>query len=418
MKTLLGNLKLAIFLAFKSMFKSNKWALGLIIVVMAFSFVNLIFTSAVISGVMATMDNQMINTFFSNVIVSPMEDKYYIERADEVASKITQVVGVTETCQHLNSSGFFEYGWKGKSLPWDRVKSGNWNILGIDPAQEARVTSIGHNMIEGQYLDENDTDEIVLGVEVAGGSLAQTSNFLTLGGITTGEKVRVTYPNGVQREYTVKGIFRAREMMQADHLAFVTRKEMVSVLGRSEFANRSSEILVKADRNGIEESLSADMKASGIDLEIRSWKEYGGAYRSVISTFEIIGAIIGGTGLIVAAIVMFIVIYINVLSKKRQIGILRAIGIPRNAVLGSYLIQALSYALMGIALGWLVIRLVLQPYFIVNPIDFPFGFLSLNVESGRIIGSAIGLTAASVLAGLIPSWTVMRESIIKTLWGV
>jgi len=160
------------------------------------------------------------------------------------------------------------------------------------------------------------------------------------------------------------------------------------------------------------------MRTTGLDLEIRSWKEYGGAYRSVISTFEIIGAIIGGTGLIVAAIVMFIVIYINVISKKRQIGILRAIGIPQNTVLGSYLIQALSYALLGIILGWFIIRLVLQPYFIFNPIDFPFGFLSLNIESGRIIGSAIGLTAASVLAGLIPSWAVMRESIIKTLWGV
>jgi ABC-type lipoprotein release transport system permease subunit len=125
MKTILGNLKLALFLAFKSMLRSNKWALGLIIVVMAFSFVNLIFTSAVISGVMATMDNQMINTFFSNVIVSPKADKYYIERADEVASKIMRVDGVNETCQHLNSRGFFEYGWKGKSLPWDRVKSGS-----------------------------------------------------------------------------------------------------------------------------------------------------------------------------------------------------------------------------------------------------------------------------------------------------
>jgi len=54
----------------------------------------------------------------------------------------------------------------------------------------------------------------------------------------------------------------------------------------------------------------------------------------------------------------------------------------------------------------------------MNPIDFPFGYLSLNIESGRIIGSALGLTVASLLAGLIPSWTVMRESIIKTLWGV
>ena len=53
-----------------------------------------------------------------------------------------------------------------------------------------------------------------------------------------------------------------------------------------------------------------------------------------------------------------------------------------------------------------------------NPIDFPFGFLSLNIESSRIVGSAIGLTSAAVLAGLIPSWAVMRESIIKTLWGV
>jgi len=418
MKTLLGNLKLAFFLAFKSMFKGNKWALGLIIVVMAFSFVNLIFTSSVISGVMATMDNQMINTVFSNVIISPREDKYYIERADEVEAKIRQISGVTETCSHLNSSGFIEYGWKEKGLPWDRVKSGNWNILGIDPAQEAKVTTIGHNMIDGQYLDETDTNSIVLGVEVAGGEKAQTSGFLTLGGVNVGDKVRVTYPNGIQREYTVKGIFRAREMMQADHLAFVTNREMVSVLGRPQFFNRASEILVRAENNGIEDSLAGELRSTGLDLEIRSWREYGGAYRSVISTFEIIGTIIGGTGLIVAAIVMFIVIYINVISKKRQIGILRAIGIPQNTVLGSYLIQALSYALLGIILGWFIIRLVLQPYFIFNPIDFPFGFLSLNIESSRIIGSAIALTAASVLAGLIPSWAVMRESIIKTLWGV
>jgi putative ABC transport system permease protein len=129
-------------------------------------------------------------------------------------------------------------------------------------------------------------------------------------------------------------------------------------------------------------------------------------------------AIIGATGLIVAAIVMFIVIYINVLSKKRQIGILRAIGIPQNAVLGSYLIQALTYSLIGIVLGWFVIRVVLEPYFILHPIDLPLGFLTLNIESGRVIGAALGLTAASVLAGLIPCWTVMRESIIATLWGV
>jgi putative ABC transport system permease protein len=418
MRTFLGNLKLAVFLAFKSMFRGNKWALVLIIVVMAFSFVNLTFSAAIISGVMTTMDNQIVNTMFSNVVISPREDRYYIERASELLPEVQQVANVADVCVHLNTTGFIEYGWKGKSLPWEKVKSGNWNIDGINPAQEARVTTIGHNMIEGRYLDEDDTDQIILGVEIAGGNQAQSSDFMTLGGVHIGEKVQVTYANGVQREYTIKGIFRAREMMVADHLAFVTRREMVSVLGRSNFSDRASEILVKADRSGIEDSLAVQLKTLGTDLQVRTFKEFGGAYRSVISTFELIMGIIGGTGLIVAAIVMFIIIYINVLSKKRQIGILRAIGIPHNAVLGSYLIQALFYSLMGIAMGWLLIRVVLQPYFIMHPIDLPLGFLSLNIESSSIIGSAAGLTVASLMAGLIPAWTVMRESIIKTLWGV
>ena len=89
MRIFFSNFKLALFLAFKSMFRGNKWALVLIIVVMAFSFVNLIFTSAIISGVMTTMDNQIIDTMFSNVVISPKEDRYYIDRASELETPDT-----------------------------------------------------------------------------------------------------------------------------------------------------------------------------------------------------------------------------------------------------------------------------------------------------------------------------------------
>jgi putative ABC transport system permease protein len=70
-------------------------------------------------------------------------------------------------------------------------------------------------------------------VEIAGGDRAQTASFLTLQGVQAGDKVRLTYPNGIQREYRVKGIFQAKEMLQADRLAFVTRIEIVSVLGKT-----------------------------------------------------------------------------------------------------------------------------------------------------------------------------------------
>jgi putative ABC transport system permease protein len=418
MKTFLGNFKLALFLAFKSMYKGNRWALALIIVVMAFSFVNLIFTSSLISGVMTTMDGQLVKTLFANLVIRPLENKFYLERAEELEQRVSQIDGIAEVATHLNDRGFIEYGWKEKSWPWDRVKSGTWNVIGVIPMQEVGVTDIGRSIIDGRYLDEDDTDSIVLGIEIAGGNRAQTSNFLTLGGAMVGEKVRVTYSNGTEREYTIKGIFRAREMLQADHLAFVTRKEMLSVLGRPLFFNRASELLVKTNEGASPDRVIAEIKAMGLDLEVRGWDEFGGAYRSVISTFILISDVIGGTGLGVATIVMFIIIYINVLSRKRQIGILRAIGIPQNVVVGSYLIQALFYAICGIILGWFIIRLVVQPYFMANPIDFPMGLLSLNIESGKIVAAAFGLTVAALLAGLIPSWTVMKESIIKTLWGV
>ncbi|MEA3254145.1 MAG: FtsX-like permease family protein [Chloroflexota bacterium] len=411
-----GSLKIAAFLAYKSMRRGNKWALILIIMVMSFSFVNLVFVSSLISGVTTTMDDQMVDTLFANVVIGPEENEYYLSKVAQLEDRIEQIPGVVGASAHLNYSAFVEYQWKEKESQSDRGKSGSWKVIGVAPEKEANVTTIRENIIEGSYLAGNDRGEIVLGVEIAGGEDAQTSSFLNLGGVRTGDKVRLTYPNGVQREYKVKGIFRAREL-EADNLAFVTRKEMASVLGRDVFYDRASEILVKARRNVDESALIAELKAMGINGEVRSWQEYGGAMHSVMSTFEVIGSLIGGVGLVVATAVMFIVIYIEVLSKKRQIGVLRAIGIRQSAIIGSYLIQAFFYVIAGIISGWLIVRFVLQPYFMLNPLDLPIGLVSLTVEALTLGGSTLGLVIAGILAGLIPAWTIMRESIINLIWG-
>lgn len=411
-----GDFKLSVYLAFKSIVRGNKWALILLILVMSFSFLNLIFVSSLISGVMTTMDNQLVDTVLSNVVINPEEDDYYIKRVHQLEAKLGKAPNVAGVSPHLNSSAFMEYEWKEKESQADKGKSGTWGVIGIDPAKEANVTTIHSHIIEGSYLDENDKGEIVLGVEIAGGAKATSAEFLTLGGVKVGEKVRLTYPNGIQREYTVKGIFYAREM-KVDQLAFVDRREMASVLGRQTFYDRASQILVRLESGVSEDSFIEDLRASGINEEIRTWEEYGSAQRSMISTFDIIGGLIGGVGLVVAAAVMFIVIYINVLNKKRQIGMLRAIGVTQGAIVGSYLIQALFYVVVGMTLGWLMAQFGLQQYFISNPLDLPIGLVSLNIETMTMVGSMLGLTAAGILAGFIPAWIIMKKSIIKTIWG-
>lgn len=412
---MMGNLKLALFLAFKSVVRGNRWALVMIIAVMSLSFANLMLTPSILSGVTRALDEQQVNTLFANIVIDPKPDKYYLERASGIESKLEQYPGVVGVSSHLDSSAFFEYDYQ-RLKSGDRGISGTWNVIGIDPQKESRVTTIHSSLIEGAYLEPDDRDAILLGVEIAGGASAQSSTFLTLDRVTVGDKVRLTYSNGAQREYRVKGIFKTREM-QADRLAFVTDKEMTAVLGRSIFSDRASQILVSIQPQGSEQQFINGFSSLGIDGVARDWKAYGGSAGGVTSSFNVIASLIGGIGLVVAAIVMFIVIYINVLSKKRQIGILRAIGVNRNVILISYLFQALFYASLGIIFGGLLFGYGIQPYFASHPISLPIGLVSLSLDPLTVNNAVLGILIAAILAGILPVLNITHQSIIKAIWG-
>jgi putative ABC transport system permease protein len=413
----MGNLKLALFLAFKSIIKGNRWALVLIILVMSLSFTNLLLTPSILSGVTNTLNQQQIDTLYGNIVIDPPPTEYYLSHVSLIENKIEQIPGITGVSTHLNSSAFIEYQWKEKDSPSDKGESGTWSVIGIDPAREVNVTTIHEHIIQGSYLDGNDRDEIVLGVEIVGGDRAQTAEFLTLQEVKVGDEVRLTYPNGVQREYRVKGIFQAKEMTQADRLAFVTIQEMASVLGRQVYHDRASQILVRTGQGVTENQIIQEISSLGIDAEVRSWSEYGGAVGGIISSFDVIASLIGTIGLVVAGIVMFIVIYINVINKRRQIGILRAIGIKRDVIIGSYLTQAIFYAILGIVFGGLIFGYGIQPYFELHPLDLPVGQVSLAVRTLTISSAVLGLLIAAVLAGLIPVISITRQRIIQAIWG-
>jgi putative ABC transport system permease protein len=114
---------------------------------------------------------------------------------------------------------------------------------------------------------------------------------------------------------------------------------------------------------------------------------------------------------------MFIVIYIHVNHRKRQIGILRAIGVNRGVVMLSYLLQSLLFAAAGIIFGGLIMGYIIRPYFDNHPVDLPIGLVSLLIDPATVRIGIMGLIAAAILAGLIPVLNITRESIIKAIWG-
>jgi hypothetical protein len=275
----MGDLKLAMFLAYKSIFRGNRWALTLIVIIMSLSFANLLLVPSILVGVTETINRQQVDTLYGDIIIDPLSSDHYLSGVSAMVETLQGLANVSAVAPRIIGSAFFEYEWREKGSLDDRGKSGTWSVVGIDPDSESLVTSIHLNMVEGQYLDPGDRDAIILGVEIAGGTMAGTAGFETLQGAGVGDSVRLTYPNGVQREYTVKGLFRARES-RADRTAYVTRTEMASVMGRPLFHDRASQLLVKTREPAAAGITIDEIRATGVAAEVRSWESMGALWEA------------------------------------------------------------------------------------------------------------------------------------------
>jgi putative ABC transport system permease protein len=135
------------------------------------------------------------------------------------------------------------------------------------------------------------------------------------------------------------------------------------------------------------------------------------------TTFGLLGNLIGGIGLIVASITIFIVIFVNIVTRRKFIGILKGIGISPEAIEISYVFQSIFYAVLGSISGMLVVFLIIQPFIAAHPIDFPFsdGIL-VATFNGSMIRAGV-LLVATVLAGYIPARLIVRKNTLDAILG-
>jgi putative ABC transport system permease protein len=228
-----------------------------------------------------------------------------------------------------------------------------------------------------------------------------------------GDTVEVAFQNGVKQEYRVKGIFDTN-FIQSNQLAYITEKEMESVLGTSDMA---SQILVKTEGKGGEDKYVEQFIMLGVHEDVKTWSVYAGIIATITKSFDAINALVSVIGFFVAGITIFIVIYVSTVSKRRQMGILRAIGIKESIIVRSYVFQAIFYALCGCIAGLIVMFAILVPYYTAHPLVFPMGDVTLVIERKNAITRGLGLIAAAMVAGFIPSWRAVRETILDAIWG-
>jgi putative ABC transport system permease protein len=369
----------------------------------------MMFISGILFGLQSLMTGTIINVWTSHIVVTPQREpqlKQFIPNQDDVRARIETIPGILATSRRYSLAG---------SIVYDKEKTGQFTtvsgvISGIDPQEESRVLQLANKLVAGEFLVETDRDQILLSSALAGGYNVPAP--ADLGGVRIGDKVQVTFSNGVIRTYTIKGIY---DDSIGIFETFITAKEAESV---ANIYNSASRILVKTDleRTPIENYL-ARIKALVPNLWVQDYNAIIGAFSSFLGALNLISFIVSAISVLVATITIFVMVYVNAVSKRRQIGILKAIGIKERIIVLSYVFQSIFYASCGIVVGSFLVFAVLTPLLAAYPIDVIFGGLSLVHKTATVVVGIISLFIAGLLAGYVPARIVARQDILKAIWG-
>jgi len=397
------DIKVGFFSARSSIKRGNKKTSFFIIFVLGLIFMNLIFLPALINGMMGLFVGLVQEYQYGNIVIEPLENNNYINNADNVLQKVRSINGVTGAAKRLEAGASVRY----------KEKVVGVTMKGLVPSDEEGVSSYPDIVDDGEFLGELSRDEIMIGAMLVEGYFG-SEIYDNLGDITVGSLVNVTYGNGVERVYKVRGIHEGTFEL-TDLGALVHYEELEDVLGEED---KASSVVVRIGNEGEEPVIKEKIVSVGVKEKVFTWQEKSEALiKQALQTMGMFDAMSKVVSLIVGAALILIIIYINTLNRKKEIGILKAVGVTKNSIRISYIFLSLFYVSLGIIFG-LLLFFVIVLYLQSNPIVFYETMEIIPViEVGLLMRSILIMMTMSVIAGFIPAWFVTRQNMLKAIWG-
>ncbi len=416
-KEIVLSIKVGFFLAIRDIKRSSKWTTVLISFVMTLTFLNLIVVRGILVGLIEGSIIANRDRYSSNVLLTVLRDKNFIENSAEIVSYIKSLPMTEEVSERYVANGKLESGYKTKLGKNDTPDYINAQVSGIDPDQEDHLTDLRSFVIKGEYLSGDDDNYIMVGSSLLFNYTAiEQAGATPLKDVDAGDKVRLTV-GGKTIEVTIKGVLKGK-VDEVDRRIIMNDKKLRQMIGRNDL--NVSEISIKVKPNYSDEQLKLAIVNQGFErfAKVQTSSEAVPKFVKDISlTFSILGNVIGSIGLAVATITIFIVIFVNAITRRKYIGILKGIGVSATSIEISYVFQALFYAVTGITIGVLIVFLVIKPFFDANPIDFPFSDGILVASIGDVMIRAVVLIFATIVSGFLPARLIVKQNTLDAILG-
>ncbi len=417
-----NSLYVGFFLAFRDIKRNNPWTTALIILVISLTFFNMLFLGGILLGFASAAIGTYPQYYSGDVFLIPTTTKTSIEDTNTIISVINSLPTVKVVSARETSTGLLEYNYQNKLRPTDLSESASGTAAGIDPVAENKMSNLSSAVVAGSYLTPSDADEIIIGsnliqkyATVRGAVLAVGSKVLQHADI--GSRVRLTI-NGVQKEVTIKGVFTTNSVF-VDSRIYMTESAFREMT-QNQSVN-ANEIAIRLTPNASQEEakkfISKNLPKNENVIVETSREALPSSIYSIIQALGKLGNLVGAIALMVSAVTIFIVIYVNAITRRKFIGILKGIGISAQAIEISYIIQALFYAISGMTISTIFILGLLKPYIDLHPFNFVSINASLAIGYSDVFSNGIALLITSFISGFIPAWLVTKQNTLDAILG-
>jgi len=292
-------------------------------------------------------------------------------------------------------------------------------VRGIDPKLQAETSKINEYLKSGSYFLVG--NQVVLGNELA----------LRIG-LDVGDRLSLISPVTLTKtDFYVKGIFNSGMYSYDSGLV------LTSIQGAQDFYKMPDAVSGIAVRVGdiykvedIKEQLYRDLTQAG-NYQVRTWIDANKNFLEALKLEKIVMFIVVTMTTVVAAFGIVGTLIMSVMSRIKDIGILRSVGAKTKSILQIFIFQGMAIGMSGIFLGLIagvslalsldkvvetiskIIGRSLIPkdiyYFDRIPVNINISDVSLIVVSALVITLLASIYPAYYASRIIPSEAVRHE---------
>ena len=287
-------------------------------------------------------------------------------------------------------------------------KNGNkvsCNLLIIDDFERfVEVNQLNKKLIEGKI--ESGKTGILIGKELTKkGKLKLSSRPLD---IESGDNVKVILENKTLN-LKVMGIYSKGEI-SLDSFALIPAKS----IGKNNFKPNKVMVFLKKNYKNNFDEIYKEFVNEFSSYTINSIKEEMATIDSFLKTFSLISSITFMFGTLIAVVIIYSLISINVRNKRTEIGVLRALGIKERFVVFSYLFLTVFYLISSFILSLIILKLF-EVLFYYYPIHSPFGLIRPSIDYIFFITNFAKLSLFLIFIAYLPIKGVVNEDLVSQI---